>query len=223
MVLHQLIAHYGVLVVFLNVLGASLGLPLPVMPTLITIGASSALASPTALTMLPPLVVITGAAVVGGILGDLVWFHGGKRYGERTLHTVCSLSLSRETCIARTENFFGRWGVRLLIIARFIPGLSLVSVPLCGAMAVRFRSFLWHDCVGVLLWASAGLAIGGIFARQIEQVFAIFSELGWRALIVVGIALALYILYRYCRRAMMTRTLKKAQIGVESLQGFLEH
>ncbi|CAM3918957.1 hypothetical protein GCM10027287_38230 [Bordetella muralis] len=223
MVSHEIIAHYGVLVVFLNVLGASLGLPLPVIPTLITIGASSAIASPTVTAMLPQLAIILGAAVTGGILGDLVWFHGGKRYGERTLYTVCSLSLSRETCIARTENFFSRWGVRLLIVARFIPGLSLVSVPLCGAMAVRLRSFLWHDCAGVALWASSGLIIGGVFASQIEEIFALLSELGWRALVIIGSALPLYIVYRYWRRAMVARALRKTQIGVDSLREFLEH
>ncbi|OZI50626.1 DedA family protein [Bordetella genomosp. 4] len=223
MVSHELIAHYGVLVVFLNVLGASLGLPVPVMPTLITIGASCAIATPSASAMLPQMAVMLAAAVAGGVLGDLIWFQGGKRYGERTLHTVCSLSLSRESCITRTENFFSKWGVRLLIVARFVPGLSLVSVPLCGAMAVRLRSFLWHDCAGVALWASAGLMIGGIFASQIEQIFAMLSDLGWHALLIAGSALALYILYRYCRRAMMARTLRKAQIGVESLQEFLEH
>ncbi|GAU07264.1 hypothetical protein [Burkholderia stabilis] len=43
MISHELIARYGTLVVFLNVLGSSLGLPLPAIPTLITVGAGIAL------------------------------------------------------------------------------------------------------------------------------------------------------------------------------------
>jgi membrane protein DedA with SNARE-associated domain/rhodanese-related sulfurtransferase len=221
MLSHELIAQYAMLVVFLNVLGSSLGLPLPVIPTLITVGASIAIATNALSSTLLHLAMILGATVIGGVLGDLVWFQGGRRYGERTLHTVCKLSLSRETCVKKTERFFGRWGVRVLIVARFVPGLSLVAVPLCGAMGVRLRSFLSHDCAGVALWASVGLAVGGIFASQIDEIFALVSHLGWRALIVIGIALALYVLYRYCRRIMFAKALEKARISVGELHALL--
>jgi membrane protein DedA with SNARE-associated domain/rhodanese-related sulfurtransferase len=221
MMSHELIARYGILVVFLNVLGSSLGLPLPVLPTLITVGASTALAMNLASSTYLNFATILGSAVIGGVLGDLVWFQGGKRYGERTLHTVCKLSLSRETCVRKTERFFGRWGVRVLFVARFVPGLSLVAVPLCGAMAVRLRSFVLHDCVGVALWAFVGLAIGALFASQIDVVFVLISRLGWQALIVIATALMLYVLYRYCRRIMLAKALEKARISVAELHALL--
>ncbi|NKJ46515.1 hypothetical protein CIC12_07120 [Burkholderia sp. SG-MS1] len=223
MLSHELITRYGMLIVFLNLLGSSLGLPLPVTPTLITVGAAIALTSHVASSTWLHLAPMLAAAVMGGLLGDLIWYQGGKRYGGRTLHTVCKLSLSRETCVSNTERFFGRWGVRVLIVARFVPGLSLVAVPLCGAMAVRLRSFVLHDCAGVALWASTGLAIGAIFASQIDVIFVLLSHLGWQALIAVGIVLALYVLYRYCRRIMMARALETARISVGELHALLAH
>ena len=39
----------------------------------------------------------SGLRVLGGVLGDLVWFLGGRRYGDRTLKTVCKLSLLGES------------------------------------------------------------------------------------------------------------------------------
>lgn len=221
MLSHELIARYGVLVVFLNVLGSSIGLPLPAIPTLIAVGASITIATHALPSALSHFAMMLGAAVLGGVLGDLIWFQGGKRYGERTLQTVCKLSLSRETCVRKTERFFGRWGVRVLIVARFVPGLSLVAVPLCGAMAVRLRSFIAHDCTGVALWASAGLAVGGIFASQIDVIFVLVSHLGWQTLFVIGIALALYVLYRYCRRLMLAKALETARISAHELHALL--
>lgn len=221
MLSHELIARYGVWVVFLNVLGASLGLPLPAIPTLITVGASLALATSGSSSALAHFGLTLGVAVIGGVMGDLVWFGGGKRYGERTLHTVCKLSLSRETCVRQTERFFGRWGVRVLIIARFVPGLSLVAVPLCGAMAVKLRSFVAHDCVGVTLWASVGLALGALFASQIDVIFGLISHFGWQAFTVAGIALAGYMAYRYCRRILFAKALEKARISVGELRALL--
>lgn len=212
---HEWIAQYGALVVFLNVLGASLGLPLPVMPTLIAVGASHALGPATSWSIAFPLSLILGTAILAGVLADLVWFRGGKRYGARTLQTVCNLSLSREACVSRTERFFERWGVRLLIVARFMPGLSLVAVPLCGAMGVRLRSFIWHDCVGVALWASAGLTLGAAFAAQIQDLLAALSALGGRVLVAAGVATALYLAYRHGRRAVAAKALEKARIAAQ--------
>ncbi|CAN7672965.1 DedA family protein/thiosulfate sulfurtransferase GlpE [Trinickia sp. LjRoot230] len=221
MLSHELIARYGVLVVFLNVLGASLGLPLPVMPTLITVGAGVTIATTVLSSTLSHFAMMLGAAVIGGVVGDLIWFQGGRRYGERTLHAVCKLSLSREKCVRKTERFFGRWGVRVLIVARFVPGLSLVAVPLCGAMAVRLRSFVSHDCVGVALWASVGLAVGGIFASQIDMIFALVPRLGRPAFGLLGIVLASYIAYRYCRRILLAKALEKARISAGELHALL--
>ncbi|KAF1036218.1 MAG: putative membrane protein [Burkholderia lata] len=221
MMSHEMIARYGTLVVFLNVLGSSLGLPLPAIPTLVTVGAGIALVTHVASSTLLHVSTILGAAVVGGVVGDLVWFQGGKRYGKRTLHTVCKLSRSREACVTTTERFFGRWGVRVLVVARFVPGLSLVAVPLCGAMAVRLRAFVLHDCVGIALWASIGLAIGMLFASQIDAIFALIAHLGWHALIVAGIAPVLYFLYGYSRRFMSANALAKARISAGELHALL--
>jgi len=221
MMSHEMIARYGTLVVFLNVLGSSLGLPLPAIPTLITVGAGIALATHAASSALLHLAAILGAAVIGGLLGDLVWFQGGKRYGKRTLHTVCKLTPSRDACVRTTERFFGRWGVRVLVIARFVPGLSLVAVPLCGAMAVRLRAFVLHDCAGIALWASIGLAIGTLFASQIDAIFALVARLGWHVLIVFGIAPPLYFVYGYCRRRMLASALGKARISAGELHALV--
>ena len=155
------------------------------------------------------------------MLGDLIWYQGGKRYGERALHTVCKLSLSRETRVRKAERFFGRWGVRVLIIARFVPGLSLVAVPLCGAMTVRLRSFVLHDCAGVALWASTGLVIGAIFASQIDTISVLVSQLGCQALIAIRIASTLCVLYRYCRQILLAKALVKARISVGELHTLL--
>lgn len=221
MLTHELIARYAVAVVFLNVLGASVGLPLPAMPTLITIGASIAVAAGGFSSTALHFMLLLGAAVLGGVIGDLVWFQGGKRYGERTLHTVCKLSLSRDTCVKKTERFFGRWGVRVLVVARFVPGLSLVAVPLCGAMAVKLLSFIVHDCLGVALWSLVGLAVGAVFASQIDVLFQHVAHLGWQAFGVIGVALASYVLYRYCRRILLAKALEKARISASELHALL--
>jgi membrane protein DedA with SNARE-associated domain/rhodanese-related sulfurtransferase len=221
MLLHDLVDRYGPAIVFVNVMGAALGLPVPAMPTLIVVGASVQMMGVAGRPVLPEFLAVLCVAVAGGLLGDMVWFQGGRRYGDRTLKTLCKLSLSRDTCVKKTERFFGRWGVRVLVIAKFIPGLSLVSVPLAGAMGVRARSFLFHDGLGVALWAAVGLALGIVFAAQLEMLFGMMALLGRRAAVVVGIALLLYVAYRWWRRKLLMKTLEHARISVDELYAMM--
>ncbi|MDR5829178.1 DedA family protein/thiosulfate sulfurtransferase GlpE [Caballeronia sp. LP006] len=217
MLLHQLVDRFGPLIVFVNVMGAALGLPVPAMPTMIVVGASFALMAVNGAAFWPPLIGVLCVAVAGGVIGDLVWFQGGRKYGDRTLKTICKLSLSRDTCVKKTERFFGRWGVRILLVAKFIPGLSLVSVPLAGAMGVKLRSFITWDGLGIALWGTVGLTVGVLFAAELEMVFAMISQLGRQAIMVVAVLLAVYVAYRWWRRRALMATLEKARISVDTL------
>jgi membrane protein DedA with SNARE-associated domain/rhodanese-related sulfurtransferase len=216
--LHQVIERYGTLVLFINVFASALGLPVPAMPTLLIVGATIAMS---ATPWSGELALSLGAAVLGGVLGDTIWFVGGQRYGDRTLKTLCKLSLSRDTCVKKTERFFGRWGVRVLLIAKFVPGLSLVSVPLAGAMRVPAAMFVLHDAIGIGLWASAGLAVGVLFASQLEMVLAVISQLGEQAGAALVLALLCYIGYRWYRRRMLLRTLDTARMSVDELYALM--
>lgn len=221
MSLHHLVDRFGPAIVFLNVMGSALGLPVPAMPTMIIVGASIALMAVNGGAFWPPLAGVLCVAVAGGVIGDLVWFQGGRKYGDKTLKTICKLSLSRDTCVKKTERFFGRWGVRVLLVAKFIPGLSLVSVPLAGAMGVKLRSFLVHDGAGVALWGMVGLTVGVVFAAQLEMVFALISLLGRQAVMAVAVLLAVYVAYRWWRRRALMATLEKARISVDELYALM--
>ena len=155
-----LIEQYGLALVFANVLALSLGLPVPALPTLVLVGAGYALrgGSDAWLAGLAAL----GVSVLASLLGDLAWYLAGRRFGNRTLQSLCRLSLSRDTCMKKTERFFSRWGVRVLAVAKFVPGLSMVSVPMAGAMRVRPAAFLRYDALGASLWAFAGLGCGRV-------------------------------------------------------------
>lgn len=216
--LRDLVAQYGPLLVFANVLAAAIGLPVPAMPTLVLFGAMAAM-HPAMIGS--QLLTVLALSVLGALIGDTVWYVAGRRYGGTTLKTICRLSLSRDTCVKKTERFFGRYGVRVLAVARFIPGLSLVSVPMAGALGTRYRTFAGYDALGAALWTIAGLLAGLVFYRQIDWLFAGASRLGRAVLLVIVALLAVYAAVRWMRRRALIRQLATARIGVDELEQLL--
>ncbi|MEM5384345.1 DedA family protein/thiosulfate sulfurtransferase GlpE [Paraburkholderia phymatum] len=212
--LHDLVEQYGPAIVFANVLAASIGLPVPAMPCLVLFGAMAAMHPGSIGVQVLPVLVL---AVLATLIGDSAWFAAGRIYGGNTLKTLCKLSLSRDTCVKKTERFFGRWGVRVLAVAKFVPGLSIVSIPMAGAMGTPYRTFLAYDSIGATLWSGLGLVLGVVFAQQIDMLFAGASRLGKMTAVVVAVLLAIYCAYRWYRRRQLIRRLATARMDVDEL------
>ena len=153
-----LIQHYGIAVVFLNVLLLQAGLPVPAYPTLIITGALATRGG-------APVPELIAVSVVAALVADLGWYAAGRRFGSSVLKTICRVSLSPDSCVRQTESIFARWGARSLALAKFIPGFSTVAPPIAGAMRMRQSGFLL--AVGELD-RQATRAIGGAEGNDAE-------------------------------------------------------
>lgn len=216
--LHDMVARYGPALVFINALAAALGLPVPAMPTLVLFGAMAALHPASIGAQLVP---VLGLAVLASVIGDSVWFLAGRFYGGATLKTLCRLSLSRDTCVKKTERFFGRWGVRVLTVSKLVPGLSLLSVPMAGAVGTPYRAFVAHDGIGAAIWATLGLTVGVLVSSQVDWLFATIGRLGHASVFVIVALLAAYAAYRWMRRRSLMSKLAAARISVDELYALM--
>ncbi|HEY4092844.1 MAG TPA: DedA family protein/thiosulfate sulfurtransferase GlpE [Luteibacter sp.] len=199
-------------VAFLGVFAGAIGLPVPAMPTLIVVGSTLVLARD------PILILATfAAALAGAFAGDTAWFLTGRRYGYRVLDSLCRISLSPDTCVRRASGFFEKRGVKLLLVSRFIPGLSLVAIPIAGAGDTRFSRFTVYDLVGAALWISVGLSVGMLFYRQIDAVLALLKQFGVGLVTLAAITLVVWITFRYIRRTLLIARLRKSRISVDEL------
>ncbi|HEX7817523.1 DedA family protein/thiosulfate sulfurtransferase GlpE [Dyella sp.] len=205
-----LIAEYGAMLVFFNVLVEQAGLPVPAVPTLVIAGALAANGQ-------LPLASVVSAAVLGCLLSDLVWYWAGRRYGSGVMRTICRISLSPDSCVKQSELRFQRWRGRVLLVAKFIPGLSTVAPPLVGAMGLRPWAFIALDMVGSLLWAGVAIGLGFAFSTQIDHVLALLSSAGTMALKAIIVLLVLYIAVKWWQRRRLLHSLRMARITVDEL------
>lgn len=207
----------GPLLATLCVFAASIGLPVPTMPALIFAGSVIAGSG-------DPVTVAAlafGGAWVGAVAGDTLWYAAGRRYGFAVLRLLCRMSLSRDTCVRRTESFFERRGVRILLVARFVPGLSVVSVPMSGTARVPFGRFALHDAAGAALWILFGLVLGYLFAGQIDFLMQVLHDFGLGIGAAIVVTLAMFIGFRWLRRRRLLKQLEMSRISVQELYSLM--
>lgn len=203
-------------VAFVGVFAGAIGLPVPAMPTLIVVGSTLVAARD------PMLILATFlGALAGAFLGDAAWFLTGRRFGYRVLDGLCRISLSPDTCVRRASGFFEKRGVKLLLVSRFIPGLSLVAIPIAGAGDTKFMRFTMYDLLGATLWISVGLSAGMLFYRQIDALLVGLRQVGLGVAALAVILLVLWIGFRYLRRTMLLMRLRKSRISVDELSMLL--
>jgi membrane protein DedA with SNARE-associated domain/rhodanese-related sulfurtransferase len=207
--LHAL-AEYGLWIAFANVFLAQLGLPLPSYPTLIVTAALSVQGrySTTALY---------AVAICACLAADLVWYAGGRRYGGRVVRTVCRISISPDSCVRRTESLFDRWGVRSLMVAKFIPGFHAIATSLAGNMRIPIGTFVLFDAIGAALYVGVGVGVGMVFSDAVGDVLDVFAELGRIGVVVVLLAFALFIALKWWQRHVLIKELRMARITVPEL------
>lgn len=201
----------GLTFVFLNVLLEQLGVPVPVVPTLVVAGAVAASGgmSPSALYAL---------AVTACLMADSTWYTAGRRYGGRVMSLLCRVSLSPDSCVSQTQGAFERWGAKALVFAKFVPGLALIAPPLAGATRMPFGRFLLFSALGAGLWVGAALLGGALLRRQIERLLPQAAQVGGAAAAVLVLLLAVYVAYRWWERRRFLAALDMARISVEELR-----
>jgi membrane protein DedA with SNARE-associated domain/rhodanese-related sulfurtransferase len=185
----------------LVVFGQQFCLPLPGMLFLMTAGVLAAQGD-----LHLSLVLLTG--VVGCLAADGFWFWLGRRWGSTVIRVVCSFTSDPRGSRERSHKIFERWGLRLLLVAKFIPGLDGVSPPLAGAEGATVSGFVLYDTVGSLLWTTAYVLLGYTFSSQLDRILFLVERFGLVLGVAIGVPLFLFVAWRFFELVRVIRHLR---------------
>lgn len=211
----EFVARHGYAILFAWMALEQLGMPIPAVPLLLAAGA---MAGTGRLNLGGVLLV----SAVASLLADWTWYELGRRKGVRVLQLLCRISLEPDSCVRRTEQVFGRYGMRLLIVSKFIPGLTTVTPPLAGIFGMPAPQFVLYDSLGALLYVGVFSGLGFLFSAQLEQVAARSLEWGEGVFVILCLALAVYILAKLWQRRRFLSKLRTARISPEELKEKLD-
>jgi membrane protein DedA with SNARE-associated domain/rhodanese-related sulfurtransferase len=203
-------APFGLSLIFLNVLLEQLGLPVPAIPTLVVAGALAANGR-------LPASGVFALALAASLIGDSTWYLAGRAYGVRVMKLLCRISLTPDTCVSQTQASFERWGARALVVAKFIPGLSMIAPPLAGATRMSFARFAFFSAAGGALWIGAALLAGLLLKSQIARLLPRLSGIGGTVVVILLVLLGAYIAFKWWERRRFYAALDMARINVDEL------
>jgi membrane protein DedA with SNARE-associated domain/rhodanese-related sulfurtransferase len=170
---------------FLAVLAQQVGLPLPSVVFLMAAGALSARGA-----MNPAIIFLL--SVLGCLAGDGLWYWIGRKWGSKAMRLICRFTMDPRGCSKDAKQKFHRYGLAVLCVAKFVPGLDAVMPPLAGAEGVPLARFLPLDAVGSLLWSVFYTGLGYVFSNQLEAAIRWVENCGTALGIAIAVPIVLY-------------------------------
>ena len=192
--------------VLLGVFAQQVGVPVPSVVFLMAAGALSAHG-----VMSPAVIVFLG--VLACLAGDGIWFWIGRRWGSKAVRLLCRLTPDPRSCSRDAQEKFRRYGLPVLCVAKFLPGLDAVMPPLGGAEGVSVTRFLAVDAVGSFLWSVCYVGLGYIFSNQLDIAIRWVQHCGTAFGAAIVVPIVVYIGWRGLTVARMIRRLKLRRIS----------
>jgi len=111
---------------------------------------------------------LLGLLMFAAILGDNINYWVGRFFGAHiTAWKLFGRPLVRPKDLEKTHGYFEKYGVRTIIIARFVPIVRTITPFVAGIGKMDYRrKFLPFDIMGGVLWITILLMAGFAFGQH---------------------------------------------------------
>ena len=128
------------------------------------------------------ILLVSLAAIAGDSVGYAIGYHMGPRLFSRD-----DSRWFHKRHLVHTQRFYEKYGVKTIVLARFVPIVRTFAPTVAGVGSMRYRTFLMYNVLGGVGWVSATTLIGFFLRRSIPH---LERQLHW----VIGIVIVLSIL-----------------------------
>jgi len=146
-----------------------------------------------------PLMVGTG--FLGILAGDSIIFWAGRRLGNRARsdHGRLLRRLLTPERRARVEALFARHGEKIVMAARFMPGVRAVTFFTAGSAGMPYARFICFDGLAALASAPAFVFLGFRFGRQLQRVIELLKRFQIATAVVILLSVCAWLGWRRWR------------------------
>jgi membrane-associated protein len=111
-----------------------------------------------------PLWVVCLVLVVAALAGNVCGYWIGRLSGPAIFDKPQS-KLFKPKHVARTHEFFEKYGNRAIVLGRFVPIVRTFVPFVAGAGAMTYATFAFYNVVGAILWVGVCVSLGYVFGN----------------------------------------------------------
>jgi len=190
--------HWPYLGVFLVLLAAGLGSPVPEDVPLLTGGYLCFAGLARFYLMIP-------VALAGVLIGDVCLFTVGRVFGHRVVEHRLAKRLVNPSRLVLAERLFARHGVKIIFAGRFLPGLRPMIFMAAGVLKVPFSTFITVNGTAACLSVPLLVGLGMLFGNELQAIKG--SVRSVTHIVVIAVATVLLVaggVYLHQRRKQLT-------------------
>ncbi len=130
------------------------------------------------------------AFFLGSVIGDSTGYWTGRVMGK-TLFNRESSFIFKPSRVEKAKKFFEKYGVKTVILARFVPIVRTFAPLVVGATGMPYTKFLIFSILGGALWITSMVLAGYFLGGVIESALGIKLEDHIEKVVIVVVFLSL--------------------------------
>jgi membrane protein DedA with SNARE-associated domain len=186
---------------FVSLVAAGFGAPIP--EEIPTIGAAIWVASSPELGPLRWLILLV--CFIGILISDTLLYGIGRLWGTKLLQHRWTARLMPPGRREQIEANFERYGVKILLLVRWVPGIRSPMFVTAGTMRLTFHRFIIADAIAAAIGHSLLFFLAYWFGDQFKDLVSTAENKAQsyvRPLLILGaiLAVAIYLVFHFWKR-----------------------
>lgn len=152
---------------------------LPGDSLLVLCGIFAATVDPVTGQHLLPIAALLTLVPLCAVLGDQVGYSLGRWAGKKIYtwkeRSLLGILIFKPAYLARTEQFYSRWGVFTIVAGRWVPIVRTFAPIVAGVTKMPFTTFITFNVVGAVTWVWSMVLAGYFLPPLLQKVWPAFD------------------------------------------------
>lgn len=177
---------------FLSHYGYAIMLPLMIIEGPVATLAAAIMASLGAFNVFVILIL----SILGDMIGDVILYGLGKKYGLGFVRHVGKHIGITEKLVLRMEKYFARHGGKTIFAVKSTTGLCWAAFTAAGIVKMDFKKFVKYSFLGGVVWSGFLVAMGYFYGYLWREIKQYISWIGWAISAVAIVTFVCITLYK---------------------------
>lgn len=141
-------------------------------------------------------VIVLVFSMLGDVLGDVILYGLGYRYGMGFVRSVGKYMGITEELVNKMQKYFENHGGKTIFAVKSTTGLCWAAFTTAGIVKMNFRKFVKYSILGGIVWSGFLVAMGYFYGYLWREIGSYIDWIGWAVGVIAVVSYVLITLYK---------------------------